>query len=328
MKRDFNSVYASHLNAFIDLKIKLGFKFETEAIVLSQIDTLAEKCNETSLGFTKEFSEKWCKRRLNESELYRYARIRMLATFSLYLRDIGIPSFVPRLPRYPKSQFIPHIYTDKEICTLFEACDNLKLENFTPNAMLISFPLLIRMLYATGVRIGEALALKVKDVNLVESFIRINDSKNGKERIIPISKSLVEACNVHIKKKSEISVQAANSNFFFSKLNGKRCSHSTIGSVFKRCLESAGIDYKGRMHGPRIHDLRHTFAVKSLAQMAEAGVDLYASLPILSCYLGHQSIESTNGYVRLTSQVYPDLLSNVEAITFDVFPKMEIDYDN
>jgi integrase/recombinase XerD len=73
--------------------------------------------------------------------------------------------------------------------------------------------------------------------------------------------------------------------------------------------------------GPRVHDLRHTFAVTSLANMAESGIDLYVSLPVLSTYLGHQSLESTNQYVRLTKHIYPHLINDVNLICQDVFPK-------
>lgn len=72
----------------------------------------------------------------------------------------------------------------------------------------------------------------------------------------------------------------------------------------------------------RLHDLRHTFAVHSLAKMAEEGMDLYCSLPILSTYLGHQSLRATNNYVRLTSEMYPELIRKIDIIGFDIFPKM------
>ena len=74
----------------------------------------------------------------------------------------------------------------------------------------------------------------------------------------------------------------------------------------------------------RLHDLRHTFAVHSLAKMAEEGMDLYCSLPILSTYLGHQSLRATNNYVRLTSEMYPELIRKIDIIGFDIFLKCDI----
>ena len=83
------------------------------------------------------------------------------------------------------------------------------------------------------------------------------------------------------------------------------------------------MDIAGIPNTARLHDLRHTFAVTSLAHMAESGIDLYASLPILSNYLGHQSLGATNHYVRLTSNMYPDLITDVNTVCLDVFPKFK-----
>jgi integrase len=180
---------------------------------------------------------------------------------------------------------------------------------------------LLRLLYATGIRIGEALNLKDEEVNLNENYLRVKDSKNGKERIIPISKSLVSVCEEYLKYRSHLPLGKIKSGYFFVSLNGNKCGQS-VRSWFKRCLEKADVpDIKGNQI-PRIHDLRHTFAVTALANMAESGIDLYASLPVLSNYLGHQSLEATNHYVRLTANIYPDLIKKVDMVCLDVFPKI------
>src|SRR5690606_28500309 len=105
----------------------------------------------------------------------------------------------------------------------------------------------------------------------------------------------------------------------FVRADGMRCGQA-VNSWFKKGLESAGIP-RGTTQGPRIHDLRHTFAVTSMANMAESGIDLYVSLPILSNYLGHRSLEATNHYVRLTAGMFPDLVRKMDTVCFDVFPQ-------
>lgn len=102
--------------------------------------------------------------------------------------------------------------------------------------------------------------------------------------------------------------------------SGNKCGQN-VRQWFRKCLEQANFPYMGQHGGPRIHDLRHTFAVNSLAGMAEAGINLYASLPILSNYLGPQSIEATNHYVRLTASMFPHLIRDIDKTCFDVFPK-------
>ncbi|WP_231919782.1 tyrosine-type recombinase/integrase [Salegentibacter salegens] len=301
------------------MKTKLGFKFTTGKIILFQIDQLAHQRNEKTKGITKEFTQKWGEERSNKSEIYRYDRIRHLALFSSYLCDIGIPSYIPKLPRHPKSTFVPYIYSSKEINAIFKAADELRLVQRNMHSSLMCMPALLRVLYATGVRIGEALVMTVEDVNLEENYLRIKDSKNGKERIIPISTSLVAVCKEYRHYREQLPYKD-RLEYFFVGSNGTKCGQG-VRSWFKKCLNNAAIYHTGENQAPRLHDLRHTFAVTSLACMAEAGVDLYASLPILSNYLGHGSLGATNHYVRLTANMYPDLIKEIDMTCLDVFPK-------
>jgi integrase len=321
MDKSYNSIYGSYIKQYIEMKRSLGFKYSTGAFILHQLDLFAEQTEETSICINKEFATSWGKKRLHESDIYRYGRIRILAQFSSYLNDIGIQSYIPKLPHYPKSTFIPYIFSRNEIDAIFKASDSLTLETVNPASVIFSIPVLLRLLYATGIRIGEALNLKDEEVNLNENYLLVKDSKNGKERIIPISKSLVSVCEEYLKYRSHLPLGKIKSGYFFVSLNGNKCGQS-VRSWFKRCLEKADVpDIKGNQI-PRIHDLRHTFAVTALANMAESGIDLYASLPVLSNYLGHQSLEATNHYVRLTANMYPDLIKKVDMVCLDVFPKI------
>jgi len=322
MNKDMESIYGTHIMQYIEIKKALGFKYFTESVILSQIDKLATERAETNFGITKEFAEKWCEKRLYETDYYRYDRIRILAKFSSHLCDLGIKSFIPKLPKIPHSTFIPYIFSGKEVDAIFEACDGLRLNIISMNSSLFCIPILIRFLYCTGLRISEALAIMDEDLNLDEGYLRVKDSKNGKERIIPISSSLIAVCKDYLKYREMLPIGKTKPGFFFVKLNGRKCGYSAR-DWFKKCLKIANIQYIGENKGPRIHDLRHTFAVKSLAQMAESGIDLYASLPILSNYLGHQSLEATNHYVRLTANMYPNLIKDINTLCLDVFPKFK-----
>ena len=297
MNNNYNSVYGLHIQQFIDFKTALGVKYVFGILMLSHIDSLAKKSDEMSSGFTKEFAEQWCKKKLNETDIYRYRRIRILIQFSSYLSDMGIQSHIPKLPFCPKSTFIPHIYSHQELEAIFKACDKLICLTANMNSCLISIPALIRLLYSTGLRISEALALNIDDVNLEEKYLRVKDGKNGKECIIPVSLSLTAVCKDYINYRNQLLLKNVKSGYFFVKLNGGKCESSSVMQWFKKCLKEAGLYCNERKNGPRIHDLRHTFAVTSLANMADAGIDLYVSLPILSNYLGNQSVDSTNHYV-------------------------------
>ena len=186
---------------------------------------------------------------------------------------------------------------------------------------VIILPALIRLLYATGLRISEALSLKDQDVHPADRTIIVKDSKNGKERLIPISSSLAEVLTEYLHYRQKLPLHKNRGNRFFINLCGRPCTRDNIDTWFKRILRTANIS--GLRQGLRLHDLRHTFSVHSLAMMAEKDVDLYCALPTLSTYLGHQSLESTNAYVRLTAEMYPDLLKDANLICLNVFPNTQ-----
>jgi integrase len=325
MIKRYKSIYGLHIKQFIEMKRALGFKFQSGAVSLAQIDRLAAERVEMSSGITEEFAEKWGKKQPNESDYYHYQRIGFLMQFSSYLCDLGIQSYIPKLPRFSRNTFVPYIYSQKEMDAIFKACDELRLHCVATDSGLFCMPVLIRLLYSTGLRISEAVAMRMEDVNLDENYLRVRDCKNGKERIIPISDSLASVCKEYVIYRDLIPLGKAKYGYFFVKLDGSKCGQC-IGYWFKKCLDKAAIPYVGRWQGPRVHDLRHTFAVTSLANMAESGIDLYASLPILSNYLGHQSLSATNHYVRLTANMYPDLIKDIDMVCLDVFPKFK-NYD-
>jgi integrase/recombinase XerD len=177
-------------------------------------------------------------------------------------------------------------------------------------------PALIRTLYGTGIRISEALSLINRDVNLQDNYFILRDTKNGTDRLIPFSTSLSEVLKEYMSYRNKLPISTSEQTPFFVTLRGSFCNRDVIYRRFCKVLTLANIP-KDRV---RLHDLRHTFAVHSLAKMAEAGMDLYCSFPVLSTYLGHQSWRATNSYVRLTADMYPELINKIDLICFNVFP--------
>lgn len=320
MVENFHSVYGEHLKQFLSFKRKLGFKFKKDAYYLKEIDQAALETNQLSLGINKSFADIIRKKKPNEGLQNRQRRVSILAMFSSYLNDIGIDSYIPKVPPSANKEYLPYIFSQMEINTIFNVCDQYKLIYRQRANNLFSMPALLRLLYATGIRIGEAVNLKDTDVNLDDNYLLIKDSKNGKERIIPISCSLSEVLKEYLWFRNYLPKN--KNNYFFIGINGNKCNEN-VRYWFKKFLERSNIQYLGKNKGPRLHDLRHTFAVNSLVKMVEAGLDIYVSLPILSTYLGHQSIESTNRYVRLTSMLYPDLMNDIDYSLIDVFPKFK-----
>ena len=170
-------------------------------------------------------------------------------------------------------------------------------------------PLLFRVLYGCGLRISEALALLKNDVDLKDGILHIRHGKNDRERIVPMSATLTEECRKYAQAVHKNTVESTP--FFYAK-GGTPYTKSTIGKFFRGILWDVGIPYKGKQFGPRVHDLRHTFCCHNIQKWAEAGLPIYSNLLILSRYVGHTSISSTQYYLRLTAQSFPHIMDICE----------------
>ncbi|MEA5128306.1 MAG: tyrosine-type recombinase/integrase [Proteiniphilum sp.] len=315
----FKSIYAPYIKDFINYKKMQGYKLKGVEYRFVPFDKLCIEREERILGITQELSDIYCKFRENESGKTRYYRMNFFISFAKYLNSIGINSYVPNSVRV-KNTFIPYIFTKEEMQSIFTACDTLfKIRYPAPSAINI-IPALFRLLYGTGVRISEALALKDRDLDTDNHHIIVRNTKNGKDRMLPITESLAVVCSQYRKYRNLHLFDYTQSDYFFLKGNNTPCSNLIAYNWFRKILEKAGISHGGRNAGPRLHDLRHTFSVHSLMAMSEKDLDLYYSLPILSTYLGHQTIEATGQYIRLTSEMYPHILKDVHNISGHIFP--------
>lgn len=321
-KKQFLGIYAPYIKDFIALKRSLGFKYDTEERIYSIFDRFTIRRNEITVGITRELASDWCRKNENESDSYRAHRVQCLCLLSSYLCQMDIRSYIPQISVH-RSTFVPYIFSKNEVTAIFNAADQIHAKKKNMNTVIFSIPVLLRFLYATGVRISEALSLNNKDINLDDKYFILRDSKNGKERMIPISDSLAKTCREYVTNRSKLPLYRQRSESFFISCNGSAINRDAVYRKFRVVLKRAGINFIGEHRGPRVHDLRHTFSVHSLAKMAESGMDLYCALPILSTYLGHQSLESTNSYVRLTAEIYPELLKDIDAICLNIFPNID-----
>lgn len=320
----FKGIYSDDIRAFIDIKRRCGYKYRTEEMILHIFDRLTVERGEKVIGISNELAMTWSKKRDNESDAYRYKRSITLNQFALYLSQNGKPSAMSHVPK-PKNNFIPYIYTLEETDNILIASDKMKCTPVKVDSIRFIVPALLRFLIGTGVRVGEALDILDEDMNLERNLFILRDTKNGKERLLPFTDSLKEVLAQYKRHRMRL-VPCPKSPQFFLSARGRKCTGEQVYKVFRHLLEEAGIPFKGKHNGPYVHHLRHTFAVRSLLQMVRNGMDMYCSLPILSTYLGHQSIEATNNYVRLTMEIYPELMSDIDQnLLVNVFPCLKND---
>ncbi|MFF5074682.1 tyrosine-type recombinase/integrase [Micromonospora olivasterospora] len=217
------------------------------------------------------------------------------------------------LPR--PARYIPHIFTDTELAALFTQTDRCHYSSQVPLRHL-AMPVLFRTIYACGLRASEARLLRVDDVDLDSGVLRIRNAKGGKDRQVPVSAPLharLVGYHAHVTARS-------GGDWFFPGTAGNPLTLGNIDKNFRRFLWQARISHGGRGHGPRVHDLRHTFVVNNLRSWFAHGHDVNALLPVLQTYLGHSSLADTAYYLRLTAESYPHITARIQHALGDVVP--------
>lgn len=209
---------------------------------------------------------------------------------------------------------MPYVFDREEIRQILEAAVKYR-DNVLPgreSALPLCMPCIIAMLYCTGMRISEVVNLRVGDVDLDGRTIQINHAKNDSHRIVTISESLLG----NILQYREHSARLPGQQIYFfdsgSELHQGRVSIKAAYSYFRRYLKMAGIPHKGRGYGPRLHDIRVTFAVHSLQKLFILPEGTNALLPVLSAYMGHKSICCTQQYLWLTKELGEDAAARME----------------
>ena len=308
---------AQIINNYIDSKRLQGFKYVIEENVIYRFSLLSQKHEFIGMKVPQSLLTEWFERRPNEKAGTFKSRCYIVNGLLLYAKDCGYSVNIPETPRIRKENYAPYIFTEHEILKFFQACDSLPPYSGSRRHEII--PVLFRLLYSCGLRASEAVALKIADIDFDHGVLTIREPKNRKDRYVPMSKSTTNAMRrFHILTHE---TQGNGDDFFFQ---GKYHDHLTRYRVYKwfrLCLEKAGIPHYGKGVGPREHDLRHTFCVHSLKAMCAQGMDIYCCLPVLSTYVGHKSVSATQQYLRLTAEMYPELLERITQYAGGIIPK-------
>lgn len=313
----FTGPIAEQLTGFLAEKRNLGYKYSSESWRLMQIDRLSIEMNIAPNTLPQELIDVWSVRTPHESNKTWHARMTVATQLMNYFvsRDLPCAKTMIRTDEIRvSSAFIPYIFSREEIKRLFIAADTLPVSSNSPNRRRVA-SLLIRMLYACGLRIGEALSLTVKDVDLKQNVITVHGGKGNVDRYVPMSEELSKRCRVYL---TEASLQHADADPFFIAPDGGMYSKGAIAHMWDEILRRAEI--RRTDAGPRIHDLRHTFSVHCLKQWVDNGVNVNALLPVLSSYLGHIHLSSVNRYLRLTADIFPDITKAVERYIGNIVP--------
>lgn len=303
----FISIFKDEFNEFIKYKKSLGYVYRKETIYwYDKLDKYFYENNLTRKEINKEIYDEWLIKRENESNNTYALRYTAIRQFCIYLIQNNYKNiyYSDEYNIKYKKEFIPHIYTEDEIIKIFELSSNIDL----------TFEVIIKLLYSTGLRISEALNIELDNVNLKNNQIYIINGKNNVSRIIVMSDSMSDKLKEYINSKAYF-----NNKYLFSS-KGNKYGYNKFKYNYKKILSDLNIN-------ARIHDLRHTFAVNALNQMVVKGYDVYTSLPLLSQYMGHRRIESTEYYLRFIEKYYDDVTNAVNNYYGNIYQNLEVEYE-
>lgn len=310
MAEGFRSWLAPQMEAFIQEKRSCGCRYIAEAALMHRLDRLLCKEPDSDQTLSRAQVERWITKQPQERDRTQKARVLLVRQFALFLCRRGIAAFVPdsRLSATIRLDFTPYIFTREQIRQMWVVLDHLSSDARSPERHMV-MPELFRLLYGCGLRVGEVLRLRVGDVDLERGLLTIRQGKFRKDRLVPMAPSLTERLR---RYAVAMKLDQPDSVFLPNPL-GRSYNIRQVYCYFRQSLRECGIPHGGRGRGPRLHDLRHTFAVHCLERWYRQGEDLNARLPLLVAYLGHQSLRGTQRYLRLTPTVFPDITARLES---------------
>ena len=319
---EYSSIFMNEMVDYLKLRRSRGYKKRDNVKhILKSVDTFLCKTNLIEKSIPVSYVDEWLGTLpANLAIGTKSAYISGYSGFAKYLNSININAFVPEYLK-SGSEYIPYIFTHEDMKRIFEAADNMTVYRGLNKLTPLQFPILLRILYGCGLRLGEALSLKASDIDFNSGVIFIRNAKGSKDRLVPMDESLNRICQRYLfVMRSELLKRDA---LFFMNKDGKQYSQAWPQKLFRKILTRAGIDrFNLEPHRRNIclHCLRHTFSINAFKKLDEAGVNSYSSAPLLSIYLGHTDLYKTEIYLHMTEEVHKNIIDKTGSYTKGIFP--------
>lgn len=303
------------INQYITYRKSLGEKFKTNETNLKafcrqagadvQIESVSDDIiNDFLYGNSKGITSGWFVKRASLFGFYRYALTRN------YIKKIPLSSDLPKRPK----PFMPYIYSKEELRGIFDTA-----LTYQTNKSFVA-PYMIRnilvLTYALGLRLHETLSIKLEDIDMSERVITIRESKFYKSRLVPFNKQLSNILGEYLSWRKAQSYRQHEVAYLFAGKNNNIFNIDTMRNIFERIRTKVGIKRTdSATQQPRIHDLRHTFAVNRLTTWYQENNNVQQLLPILSTYLGHTHLAHTSVYLSMTDDLLREASTRFEKYT-------------
>jgi integrase/recombinase XerD len=287
------------LSDYLTLRWRLGYKLARPGQLLGQFVAYLDDVGAETV--TIERAVEWATQPAGADPNWWAYRLDAVRGFAAYLHTLD-PT-VPLVPRdllpYRSRRATPYLYSDDELSALIAAAGGL------PHPLRAdTYQTMIALLAVTGLRIGEAISLDVDDLDPERGVLVVREGKFSKSRQLPLHASTIAALADYLERRQRLCPRPRSQALFLSG-RGSRVCHCNISATFHELTRVAGLAPRSARCRPRLHDVRHTFAVRTVLDWYRAGVDVQARMPLLSTYLGHVTPAATYWYLSAA----PELLA-------------------
>jgi integrase/recombinase XerD len=288
------------LQDYLAIRRALGFQLKLVGWALTRFVAYAEQVGAETV--TTDLALAWATQPVNASPVWWKFRLTAVRGFAKHLQTLDPCTEIPPADAVsaPKCRAAAYFYSESEIVRLMEEAANL-----VPPVRGITYQTLIGLLSVTGMRLGEAIRLQRADVDWEHGVLTIRISKFGKSRHIPVDPSTLSALQAYDQARDQMCPRPGATTNFFVSIRGTQLLQPNVDRTFHQLAGRAGLRPRSSRCRPRLHDLRHSFAIRTLLGWYRAGLDVQAMLPRLSTYLGHTNPANTYWYLSAE----PELLA-------------------
>jgi integrase/recombinase XerD len=292
---------------YLRIRRRLGFKLTSDQRLLEQFVAFLERAG--AVRITTELALMWARLPVDARPFRWRQRLGIVRGFARYLATIDPDSEVPSKDLLParRPRVAPYIYSPAEITALMGPAGAL-----TPPPRAASYRTVIGLMATTGLRLGEALDLDRRDVDLHDGALHVR-ARQTKQREVPLHATTTAALREYTRLRDQYWPTPQTPAFFLN-MRGGRLTRAEFNHWFARLIGQIGLEGAGERVRPRPHDLRHTLAVRTLLDWYEAGEDVDRKLPLLSTFLGHVDPSSTYWYLEAVPELMALIKSRLERL--------------
>jgi len=301
----FQSLFAASLQRFLDLKRALGRRYAVEAAVLSHWDSFLKRRYPQARKVRTEMFYGWIEELVHLSPVVRRNHQRVVRNFLLYYARDHAGTFIPDVRTFPKSNSAqpPRLVSETEMALIIQSARQLPPSSTNP-LRVETITLGLILLFCCGLRRGELLRVKLGDLDKNQSLIHIVLTKFHKSRLVPLHPTVADKLERYLQRRHRLKLPMTPDSFLL--WSGRRfpevyAAQSLLPVWHQLCVSANVLDARG--HPPRLHDLRHSFAVNVLQRWYTQGLNVQTKLPHLATYLGHVSPVSTHHYLQFTPEL-------------------------